>query len=143
MRYLIFFATLTLLHAQQPPASAGDDVRGYNDTPLITGQKWKVHDMERPRPVKVAPGAPMTGVPPSDAIVLFDGKDLSQWVTQGKNGAPVAPTWKVEKGYIEIVPRTGKLVTKQSFGDCQLHVEGWSRRPIPGKGRGWVTAALS
>jgi hypothetical protein len=99
--------------------------------------------MERPRPVKVAPGAPMTGVPPSDAIVLFDGKDLSQWVTQGKNGAPVAPTWKVEKGYIEIVPRTGKLVTKQSFGDCQLHVEGWSRRPIQGKGRGWVTAALS
>jgi len=74
MRYLIFFATLTLLHAQQPPASAGDDVRGYNDTPLITGQKWKVHDMERPRPVKVAPGAPMTGVLSSDAIVYLTAK---------------------------------------------------------------------
>ena len=48
MRYLILLATLTTLSAQQPPASAGDDTRGYNDTPQIIGQKWKVHDMSRP-----------------------------------------------------------------------------------------------
>src|SRR5580658_8911977 len=121
MRHLVFFATLALMRAQQPPASAGDDVRGYNDTPPITGQKWRVHDMDRPRPVKVTPGAPLGGAPPSDAIVLFDGKDLSQWVTQGRGGSAEEPKWKVNNGYIEIVPKTGKLVTKQSFGDCQLH----------------------
>lgn len=136
MRYLIFFAALTLLRAQQPPASAGDDVRGYNDTPQITGQKWKVHDMERPRPVKVSPGAAVNEAPPSDAIVLFDGKDLSQWVTRGKTGAAEEPTWKVEQGYIEIVPKTGKLVTKQSFGDCQLHVEWMVPASDTGKGQG-------
>jgi len=136
MRYLIFFAALTLLRAQEPPASAGDDVRGYNDTPLITGQKWKVHDMDRPRPVKVTPGALLSGGPPSDAIVLFDGKDLSQWVTQGRGGAAQDPKWKVEQGYIEIVPRTGKLVTKQNFGDCQLHVEWMIPQSDTGKGQG-------
>ena len=99
MRYLILLATLTTLSAQQPPASAGDDTRGYNDTPQIIGQKWKVHDMSRPRPAKVTPGAPVSSVaPPSDAIVLFDGKDLSQWVTQGHGGTTKAPTWKLGDG---------------------------------------------
>jgi hypothetical protein len=74
--------------------------------------------MDRPRPVKVTPGTPLSTAPPSDAIVLFGGKDLSQWVTQGRGGATQDPKWKVEQGYIEIVPRTGKLVTNQSFGDC-------------------------
>ena len=137
MRYLIFLAALTALRAQQPPASAGDDVRGYNDTPPITGQKWKVHDMDRPRPVKVPPGAPLSnGAPPSDAIVLFDGKDLSQWVSQGRTGPPQEAKWKVEQGYLEIIPRTGKLVTKLSFGDCQLHVEWMVPESDTGKGQG-------
>src|SRR4051812_42482100 len=123
-KHLILLAAVATLSAQQPPASAGDDVRGYNDTPLIEGQKWKVHDMERPRPIKVAPGnPPNSGAPPQDAIVLFDGKDLSQWVSQPRTGAPQEPKWKVESGYFEIVPRTGRLLSKQSFGDCQLHVE--------------------
>src|SRR6185369_8630800 len=125
------------LSAQQtPPESHGDDVRGCNDTPQITGQKWKVHDMERPRPVKVSPGALVTSPPPSDAIVLFDGTDLSQWVSQARGGATQEPKWKVENGYIEIVPRTGKLVTKQSFGDCQLHVEWQVPATSVGNGQG-------
>lgn len=49
---------------------------GYDDTPLIPGQKWRVHDDTRKHPVKVRPGA-QAGQAPSDAIVLFDGKDLS------------------------------------------------------------------
>src|SRR5512140_2910684 len=107
MRYLVFLSTIASLCAQQPPPSAGDDVRGYNDTPQIVGQKWRVHDMERPRPVKVTP-APLSSVaPPSDAIVLFDGKDLSQWLSKPRNGPPQEPKWKVENGYLEIVPRTG------------------------------------
>jgi hypothetical protein len=127
---------LTTVSAQQPPASAGDDVRGYNDTPQITGQKWKVHDMERPRPVKVSPGAPLVSQAPSDAIILFDGKDLSQWVAQGRSGPAQEPKWKVENGYLEIVPRTGRLVTKQSFGDCQLHIEWLIPESATGQGQG-------
>jgi len=107
----------------QIPPEHGDDVRGYNDTPQLPDQKWKVHDLDRPRPAKVTPGPYVEEKPPADAIVLFDGKDLSRWVTMGRGGAVSEPKWKVENGYIEIVPRTGRLVTKDKFGDCQLHVE--------------------
>ena len=105
------------------PPEAGDDVRGYNDTPQLPGQTWKVHDMNRPRPVKVAPGPYVNEAPPADAIVLFDGKDLSHWMQRGSGGQAQEPKWKVENGYIEIVPRTGKLITREKFGDCQLHIE--------------------
>ncbi len=147
MRTLALLALAASLAAQQPPAarpkpieipeSAGDDVRGYNDTPQIPDQKWKVHDMERPRPPKVTPGLPLlNGAPPSDAIVLFDGKDLSHWITRGRGGVEQEPRWKVENGYIEIVPRTGRLVTKEKFGDCQLHVEWMIPKEATGKGQG-------
>ncbi len=139
MKTLILIVALSLstLAAQQPPPSAGDDIRGYNDTPQIPGQKWKVHDMERPRPVKVTPGVPvLKEAPPSDAIVLFDGKDLSQWTTQPRSGPPQEPKWKVENGYIEIVPRTGRLLTKQKFGDCQLHIEWMVPESATGSGQG-------
>jgi hypothetical protein len=115
---------------------AGDDIRGYSDTPQIPGQNWKVHDLERPRPAKVSPGVPLLSeAPPSDAIVLFNGKDLSQWVTRGRGGV-TDPRWKVENGYIEIVPRTGRLVTKEKFGDCQLHVEWMIPKEATGTGQG-------
>jgi len=123
MRLCIAILIAGTVFAQQPDHSAGDDVRGYNDTPVIPGQKWKVHDMERPRPVKVTPGPYVMEAPPSDAIVLFDGKDLSKWSQMARGGVTQEPKWKVENGYIEILPRTGRLVTKESFGDCQLHVE--------------------
>jgi len=119
-----------------PPPEAGDDVRGYNDTPQLPGQKWKVHDITRPRPVKVTPGPYVNEAPPADAIVLFDGKDLSQWTTQARGGAPQEPKWKVENGYIEIVPRTGRLVTREKFGDCQLHIEWLVPRESVGNGQG-------
>ena len=109
--------------AQQPGTEAGDSIRGYNDTPQLPGQKWKVHDMERPRPPKVTPGPVMSAQPPADASVLFDGKDLSKWMMRDPQGAAEKPQWKVENGYFEIVPKTGRLVTKESFGDCQLHIE--------------------
>ena len=71
--------TLALLAAE--PAHLG-----YQDTPLIPGTKWHVHDGERPQPAIVTPGEPSTqenaGTAPSDAIVLFDGKDLSKWATE-------------------------------------------------------------
>lgn len=94
--------------------------------------KWKIHDLERPVPPVVDPGTPSTqetpGRPPSDAVVLFDGKDLSHWVHQ--NGSPA--TWKVENGYMEVIPKSGSINTREAFGDCQLHVE--FREPTPPKG---------
>src|SRR5215471_9475671 len=114
----ILFLTAFALCAQTLPHEAGDDVRGYNDTPQLPDQKWKVHDMERPRPVKVTPGPYVQEAPPADATVLFDGKDLSHWQTQGRGGVMQEPKWKVEDGYMEIVPRSGRLVTKEKFGDC-------------------------
>ncbi|MGB9587925.1 MAG: 3-keto-disaccharide hydrolase [Armatimonadota bacterium] len=60
---------------------------------------------------------------PADAIVLFDGKDLSKW---GKRSNPSeSPEWKVENGYMEVTPGTGDIVTRERFFDCQLHVEFW------------------
>src|SRR5437016_5253375 len=69
---------------------------GDTDGPPIPNQKWKVHDVTRPHPRVVTPGK-RDQDPPSDAIVLFDGKDLSQWTVQpGRGGAPNANTgtWK-------------------------------------------------
>ena len=60
--------------------------------------------------------------------MLFDGKDLSKWVD--KDGKPAQ--WKVENGYTEVVAKTGNISTRDSFGDCQLHVE--FAEPSPGKG---------
>jgi hypothetical protein len=71
------------------------------------------------------------GGPPSDAMVLFNGGDLSQW--KGVSGG--APGWKVEKGYLE-VNGTGNIVTKEEFGDLQLHVEWASPTEVKGDGQG-------
>ena len=86
---------------------------GYTDTPMLPGLPFHVHDPARPHPPVVTAAAQVGGAP-SDAIVLFDGRDLSQWQPK---------PWKVENGYFEVVPGTGDLATKQSFGDVQLHVE--------------------
>jgi len=95
--------------------------------------KWEIHDRNRPQPPVVTPGTSSTqdapGKPPSDDVVLFDGKDLSQWVVK-KDGSPAK--WKVENGYFEVAPKTGDMRTKDSFGDCQLHVE--FSEPNPPKG---------
>jgi hypothetical protein len=85
--------------------------------------KWKIHDLNRPLPPIVDPGTASTqetpGRAPSDAVVLFDGKDLSRWVDS--DGKPAK--WRVENGYMEVVAKTGNISTHDSFGDCQLHVE--------------------
>jgi len=91
---------------------------GYTDTPMLPGQPWHVHDSARPRPPVVDPGPAGQPVPPpADAVVLFDGKDLSQWT-----GGKAAAQWKVENGCME-VSGSGDIQTKAEFGDFQLHVE--------------------
>lgn len=108
---------------------------GYSDTPVLPGQKWKVHDIDRPRPRVVTPGA-TPGAPPSDAIVLFDGKDLSKWEIaprsgggKKKEGPPPPSMWKLGSGYFEVAGGAGTLRTREKFGDVQLHIE-WSAPTI-------------
>jgi len=93
---------------------------------------WKIHDSTRPKPVKVDPGYPgfneNPGKAPSDAVVLFDGSDLSKWVSMDGN----PPKWIVKDGHMECVQGSGYIRTLQCFGDCQLHVE-WAA-PVPPRG---------
>jgi hypothetical protein len=105
---------------------------GYEDTPFLPGQKWRVHDSKRPQPPVVTP-ASIPGNPPSDAVVLFDGKDLSKW-RSAWTGGPAR--WKVENGYMEIVPGTGDIQTVEEFGDCQLHIEWMIPEDVKGSGQG-------
>jgi hypothetical protein len=129
-------AAATLAQCQQKKGPVGDDKSGYTDTPQLPGQPWKVHDAARKRPPKVTPGEPLLNeAPPSDAIVLFDGKDLSQWTSAGRDGKTHDPQWKVENGYVEIVPHTGALITKEKFGDVQLHVEWMIPKGVEGAGQ--------
>ena len=110
---------------------------GYDDTPFLPGQPWRVHDIKRPQPPLVRPGT-NPGDPPSDAIVLFDGKDLSHWHQEGRGperGKILPPRWKVENGYVEVVGGTGDLVSNEKFGDAQFHIE-WAAPPkIEGSGQ--------
>jgi hypothetical protein len=97
--------------------SGGLMLYGQQFKEYLSGIKW-------PDVKVVDPGLP--GEHPADAIALFDGKDMSQWA----NG----DTWKVQDGYVI----TGKkdIRTKQSFGDCQLHVEWASPSQVSGSGQG-------
>jgi hypothetical protein len=112
--------------------SAGGIMENFNKKiDNNTEQEWNIHDMNRPLPPVVKPGeAGIPGQPPSDALVLFNGKDLSQWCDS--KGKPAR--WKVEQDYMEVVKKTGSIRTKQNFGDCQLHIE-WAA-PLPAVGKG-------
>ena len=109
---------------------------GYKDTPILPDSGFHVHDSDRPQPPVVTPsrssGLESTpGTFPSDAKVLFDGTDLSQW--EGKSGEV---QWKAENGYMEVVPETGNIQTKEHFGNIQLHIEFASPEVVIGEGQG-------
>lgn len=98
--------------------------------------RWLVHDMNRPAPAVLSPGTDSTpsepGKAPSDAIVLFDGTNLSGW-TSG-DGGPAK--WIVRDGYMEAVKGSGPVKTKRQFGSCQLHVEFATPSTVTGSGQG-------
>ena len=101
---------------------ADDPNLGFTDTPFLPNSPWRVHDLSRPQPPVVEPGKTL-GLPPSDAVVLFDGKNLSQWERE-KGGAAIEG---LEDGCLNIL-KAGDLCTKRKFGDCQLHFE-WATTP--------------
>lgn len=118
------FASMLLLGTFAPiPAQAADlvnakdgsGVYGYKDTPKLPWCNYLVHDPDRPAPKRVQPGKPGPGEfapPPADAVVLFDGKNLSQWESND---------CKLVDGCIEA--GDSNLTSKDKFGNFQLHVE--------------------
>lgn len=98
--------------------------KGYTDTPVIPGQSWRVHDIDRPMPPVIKPGPQgahdQAHTAPSDATVLFDGSNLHAW--SNRRGEPCG--WMLVDGNaMEVAPRTGDIQTKAAFGTCQLHIE--------------------
>lgn len=99
----------------------------YGDPPDAT-HPWCVHDRNRPQPKVVETAGAVATPPPSDAVVLFDGRDLSGWeLERPKPGKQ----WIVRDGCMECMPGAGNIVTRDQFGDCQLHIE-WAA-PAEGK----------
>ena len=102
------------------------DKPGFRDTPVLPGSQWKVHDADRPHPEPVTPGA-TPGAPPSDAVVLFDGTSMDAWT-------PTGQPWTLANGAMTVPARAegqdaSTLVSKESFGDVQLHLEFRSPNP--------------
>jgi hypothetical protein len=83
----------------------------------LSGIHWQM-------PPVVVPGT--DGGPPSDAVVLFDGKDMSQWQD--------ADQWVVKDGCV--TAGGSSIRSKQSFGDCQVHVEWAAPEKVSGSGQG-------
>lgn len=119
------------------------------EQPLTPGGKYRAHDMQRPRPKVVTPPTASTdaqaGAPPSDAIVLFDGKSLAGWLLEGRDPKTMQPlttpaAWPVRDGYMEVPPRSagsrGSIVTREEFGSCQLHLEFATPEEVSGSGQG-------
>jgi hypothetical protein len=100
-------------------------------SPVVTA--FPQHSMDRPQPPVVTPAQAGAPVPaPSDAIVLFNGKDLSQWKAADTTGPA---RWKVKDGYMEVAAKSGDIETVRGFGDVQLHVEWMTPTPAEGEGQ--------
>ena len=99
--------------------TSADDLPGYRDTPLIPGQKWRVHDADRPRPEVVDPGKYTPLTRPAEAKVLLgdDGK-LGAWSQGGRDIG-----WKWMGEALQVQPGTGDIFSREEFGDLQLHME--------------------
>ncbi len=127
-----YFLTIALFSATV--AMAQHDY--INTPPAVNPMPMKPEMTEIWEPeVKVITPATKIGDAPSDAIILFDGKNLDQWVDQKDTSKPAG--WKiVDKDYMEVVPGSGAIQTKMAFGDCQMHIE-WSAPDVVLDGGQW------
>ncbi len=114
----LFFAAATVI------SLASFSQGNYPNTPPEESpmkMKPEMTEIWEPEVEVVTPGA-KPGDAPSDAIILFDGSNLDQWVS--KNDPTKPAPWKiVNNEYFEVVPESGGIQTKMKFGDCQLHIE--------------------
>ena len=86
-----------------PVRDANNAIIGFTKLAEIPGTPWRIHDAARPHPRVITPGA-TPGAAPSDAIALFDGKDLSKWA-HSKQGQLTDATWPVRDLRAGKVPR--------------------------------------
>jgi hypothetical protein len=130
-------ACLTLL-CNTPGVYAANVGSPFYGDPPDEHHPWAVHDRNRPQPKVVTAGTFSTqeqpGKPPSDAVILFDGTDLSKW--EADEGQNVPTKWVVKNGAMECVPGSGYIRTKEQFGDCQLHVEWAAPSKVEGESQG-------
>ncbi len=114
-----------------------------SSTPPIVSpmpMKPEMTEIWEPEVVVVEPGKTL-GEAPSDAIVLFDGTNLDQWVS-AKDTNAVAP-WKiVDNDHFEVVPGSGNIQTKMKFGDVQLHIEFSAPDKVEGESQGRGNSGL-
>ncbi len=102
----------------------------------IQAQNAKPEDTEvwSPEPPKVTPSKVIYAKPPSDAVVLFDGKNLDEWVSNADRDKPA--DWTVKSGILTVNKNAGNIETKKSFGNYQLHIEWCIPKNITGSGQG-------
>lgn len=121
---------LTMKERDKESTGSLEKLKPNEQSPLAKKMKPEMTEYWKPVPKKVDPGAYAGMVPPpSDAIVLFDGKDLKEWKSRDGSEAK----WKVEDGVITVVKGTGDITTRKKFGDYQLHIEWRVPADIQGK----------
>ena len=125
--FLVLALSAAAVVAAEPP----------KEKPFTPGGIYREGDMQRPRPVVVTP--PSANTAPSDAVVLFDGTDLSRFIRRPRRDDPdtsKAPNWKIENGYAEVKPKGGDIYTLDQFGSCQIHIEWATPAEVVGKSQG-------
>lgn len=134
MRRIIVSRSISFVLLAMAPLSTALAERAFFGDPPNEYYPWAVHDRNRPQPPIVTPGSQI-GEAPSDAIVLFDGTESSfgKWVHERPDNER-QQNWFLEDGAMVSAAGSGYIMTREHFGDCQLHVE-W-RAPIPVKGEG-------
>lgn len=90
-----------------------------------------VTEIWEPIPAKITPGT-NAGEAPSDATVLFNGKDMNEWTSLDGTAAK----WDMKDGFFTVKKGTGDIKTKKLFGDIQLHIEWRAPSEIIGEGQG-------
>lgn len=112
-----FLLAVIITHAQAQQSAKPEDTEVWDPVPKL-----------------VVPGKMMTSEPPSDAIILFDGKNLDKWTMTDNRGTPA--NWTVSNGVLTVNKNSGNIETRQSFGNYQLHIEWRIPEKISGEGQG-------
>jgi hypothetical protein len=125
---LAVFALSTALFAQSPASASA---QSPSQAAPLPGPKPADTEVWEPEPKIVSPGA-TCGAPPSDAIILFDGKNLDEWVS-AKDKSPAQ--WTVADGVMTVAKSAGNIETKRTFKNYQLHIEWRIPENITGSGQ--------
>ncbi len=110
-RVIVKFKPLMIVAISVACGEVQAEIHGYPDGPKLPGVSYVVHDPARPQPPVVTTGGAISVKPPSDAIVLFDGKSLDAWT----------PGWVIKDG--SMVATGKEIASKESFGAIQMHFE--------------------